>query len=89
MATAIVRFRVADYDHWRRVFDALALTRLEHGITAASVHRDAGDPARVVTILAARSLAAARAWTASDVLREAMAEAGVIGRPEVELLEDA
>jgi quinol monooxygenase YgiN len=88
MATMIVSFRVADFDHWRRVFDALAPTRLEHGITAASVHRDADDPAQVVTILTARTVAAARAWAGSDVLHRAMADAGIAGRPEVRILED-
>lgn len=89
MATAIVRLRVADFDQWRRVFDSLATARTEYGIVAATAHRDAADPAEVVTILTARNLAAARAWLASAVLRNGMAEAGVIGRPEVELLEDA
>jgi hypothetical protein len=79
MATVIVRFRVADFDHWKRVFDAMALTRLEHGIESATVHRDADDPAAIVTILTARSLREARAWARSDVLRAAMAEAGVEG----------
>jgi hypothetical protein len=88
MATMIVGFKVADFDHWKRMFDALALTRLEHGIVAASVHRDADDPSRVVTILAAATVAEARAWAASEVLHRAMAEAGVAGRPEVQVLED-
>ena len=88
MATMIVRFRVADFDHWKRVFDAMALTRLEHGIDSASVHRDADDPAAIVTILRARSLREARAWTRSDVLRAAMAEGGVEGPAEVQILDD-
>ena len=88
MATAIVRLRVADFARWRRVFDGLAPARLEYGIVTASAHRDAGDPAEVVTILTAQTLGAARAWLGSAVLRSAMAEAGVIGAPEVQLLED-
>lgn len=89
MATMIVTFRVEDFDHWRRVFDALALTRLEHGIVAASVYRDADDPAQVVTILGARTVTEARAWARSEVLRRAMAEAGVTGHPEVRILDEA
>lgn len=88
MATMIVSFRVMDFDHWRRLFDALALTRLEHGIVAASIHRDADDPAQVVTILTARTIDVARAWAASPVLHRAMAEAGVVGQPHVVFLED-
>jgi hypothetical protein len=88
MATIIVRFRVADFDHWKRVFDAMALTRLEHGIEAATVHRDADDPATVVTILSARSLRDAHAWARSDVLRAAMADAGIEGPAAVQILTD-
>ena len=88
MATAIVHLKVADFDRWRQVFDALAPARLEYGIVAASAHRDAADPEEVVTILTARTAKAARDWLASAVLRKAMAEAGVIGPPSVQLLED-
>jgi hypothetical protein len=88
MATMIVRFRVADFDHWKRVFDAMALPRLENGIDSATVHRDADDPATVVTILTARSLREARAWARSDVLRAAMADGGIEGPAAVQILTD-
>jgi hypothetical protein len=88
MATMIVTFRVDDFDRWRKVFDAMESARLAHDIVAASVHRDADDPAVVVTILTARSLAAARAWGGSDLLRHAMADAGVAAPPVVAFLED-
>ena len=88
MATMIVRLRVEDFERWRRVFDAMAPARLENGIVGASIHRDAEDPAVVVTILTAGSLAEARAWGRSEVLRRAMDDAGVIGTPEVAFLED-
>jgi hypothetical protein len=88
MATMIVRFRVADFDRWKAVFDGLAATREEHGIAGSSVHRDAEDPDVVVTILRAVSLESARAWGGSAALKRAMAEAGVEGPPEVHYLDD-
>lgn len=88
MATAIVRFKVAEFERWRRVFDALEPARREYGIESASVHRDAADPSEVVTILTARTVSATRAWLSSAVLRKGMAEAGVLGSPAVQLLED-
>jgi quinol monooxygenase YgiN len=88
MATIIVRFRVTDFDRWKAVFDRMAATREEHGIAGSSVHRDAEDPNVVVTILRAASLQAARAWGGSEALRSAMAEAGVVGPPEVQYLDD-
>ena len=88
MATMIVRFRVEDFDRWKRVFDAMAPVRREHGIVGASIHRDAGDPGRVVTILTAGSLEEARAWGRSEALHRAMEDGGVTGTPDVQLLED-
>ncbi len=89
MATAIVRLKAADFHHWKRVFEALAPARLEYGIVAATAHRDTADPEEIVTILTAKTVSALRAWLASAVLRDAMAEAGVVGRPTVQILEDA
>lgn len=88
MATMIVQFRVADFGRWRAVFDAMAAARREHGITGASVHRDADAPDSVVTILRAKSVKVARAWGDSPVLREAMIHAGVTSAPQVQYLED-
>ena len=88
MATMIVRFRVADFDRWKAVFDGMAAARRDHGIVGSSVHRDVEDPSVVVTILSAATLDAARAWGGSADLRSAMAKAGVEGIPDVQFLED-
>jgi len=88
MATMIVRFEVEDFGRWKAVFDEMRETRRENGIVSASVHRNAANPAMVVTILSAGSVDVARAWGNSDSLREAMREAGVSDVVEVEYLED-
>jgi hypothetical protein len=88
MTTMIVRFRIADFDRWKAVFDSMANVRSAYGISGSSVHRDAGDPNVVVTILRAASLDVARAWGSAETLQRAMAEAGVEGRPEVQYLDD-
>ena len=62
MTTMIVRFRVSEFERWKAVFDSVAKQREEHGIVDASVHRNVEDRDMIVTILAARSLDAAKSW---------------------------
>jgi hypothetical protein len=88
MATMIVKLRVADFEHWKSVFDSMEKTRLEYGWTGDTIHRDAADPNIVVIVNRFGSLDGARRYGGSEVLRAAMTRAGVVGPPEIQLLED-
>lgn len=50
MAIALILHRVADYDAWRKVYDSVADTHKEGGVTKESVHRMADDPDNVLVI---------------------------------------
>ena len=88
MATMIVKLRVANFDDWKSVFDSMEKTRLEYGWTGDSIHRDAADPNIVVIVNRFTSLDGAKRYGGSEVLRAAMARAGVQGAPEIQFLED-
>ena len=88
MATLLVRHRVANFDKWRQVFDRLEALREKHGFIAHSVHRDATDPNIVVIVNHVKDLAEAKNYGQSPELHDAMAEAGVLGMPEISFLTD-
>lgn len=82
----VFRIRVADFDRWLAYFDKHEDLRREAGIVGHHINRAEGDPDDIVVYLAVSSLDAARAFAASDGLRERMEESGVVGTPEVTLM---
>jgi hypothetical protein len=82
----LVRFRVADFDKWKSVYDTMAPVRQAHGFVGHSIFRDAADPDVVVVVNRASDLDRARAFGASSALREAMQRAGIEGKPEMSFL---
>ena len=88
MATLLVRHRVTNFDKWKKVFDRFEGLREKHGFTGHSVHRDETDPNIVVIVNHVGDMAEAKNYGASHELRDAMAEAGVQGAPEIAFLTD-
>lgn len=88
MATMFVRHEVNDYENWKRIYDDFASVRREKGVTGASVHRDAEDASTIVVTHQFGSLDAATAFAESEELKNAMANAGVAGPPEIWFTED-
>lgn len=88
MATMFVRHGVNDYESWKRVYDDFASVRREKGVTGASVHRDAEDGNTIVVTHQFSNLDAAVAFAESEELKNAMANAGVAGPPEIWFTED-
>jgi quinol monooxygenase YgiN len=82
MTTMIARHTVSDYGKWKSVYDDLAPVRKESGVIGASVGRDPDDGNTIIVVHRFNDLDAARAFAQSKDLKEAMAEAGVVGAPE-------
>jgi quinol monooxygenase YgiN len=89
MATMIVKHRVANFEAWKSVFDAMKEVRAQHGWLSTRVLRDATDPNLVTIINHARDLDGIKRYGASPELRTAMAKAGVQGPPEIAFCDDA
>lgn len=87
-ATLFVRHKVADYDHWKRGYDALAAFRKASNVTAASVHRDAQDATIIVVTHQFKDAGAMMNFASSNELKSAMGNAGVVGKPEMWFGED-
>jgi hypothetical protein len=86
MASMIIHHRVRDYAAWRLDYDAHESNRVAAGITDGRVYRNAEDPNDIVVVANVSDLAKARAWTASDDLKTAMQNAGVLGAPTIHLI---
>ena len=87
-ATLFVRHKVNNYDHWKRGYDAFTPVRNQSSVTAASVHRDAQDPTVIIVTHQFTDADAMMKFANSDELKSAMANAGVIGIPEIWFGED-
>jgi hypothetical protein len=85
MALLLILHRVADYDAWRKVYDAASDMQAFDDVTSEAVHRMVDDPNNVLHYF--DSVDRARAFTALPELKEAMQRAGVQGEPRFEFYE--
>ena len=83
MTTLFVRHQVADYAHWRKVYDGLATTQQAMGVQDQAVYQAIDDPNDLTVRHEFATLEAAQAWAGSPELRSAMHDAGVAGAPTV------
>lgn len=87
VAGAFVRARVADFDAWKRGFDARAAARANAGIIGHAIARAKDDPSEVIIVLQAEDVDTLRRFTSSDDLRRAMTETGVQAPPRVSFVQ--
>jgi hypothetical protein len=87
-ATLIARQDVSDYEAWRKGYDEAASIRERHGCTGESVLRSPADHNRVFITHQFPTLQQAEAFIADSDLHAAMANAGVVGDPGIEIFED-
>jgi len=88
MAYILVRQNVEDYGKWKQAFDAHQSFRSENGSKGGKVFQSANDPNEVFVLLEWESIESLRKFSQSESLKEAMKQAGVVGMPDVHLLEE-
>jgi len=79
----IVIQKVKDWATWRKVFDGHKQARLDAGITDRSINRSIDDSNTVSAVFAVSDWKKAEAFMNSKDLKDKMAEAGVIGKPDI------
>lgn len=89
MIRMFVRHGVADYEAWRRAYDAFDAERSGMGVRGHAVFRSVDAPNDVTAWHDFDTIEAARAFAASDRLRAVMAEAGVDGEPSIWFVSEA
>ena len=89
MGLLVIRHRVKDFAAWKKAYDAHAGTRASAGLAGGRVTRSVDDANQVVLIFDGVDLDKAKAFGASDELKSAMQNAGVIDQPDVYFLNEA
>jgi cysteinyl-tRNA synthetase len=83
----LVRHKVADFAKWKPVYDAHLSARQKAGLKEEHLFRNADDQNEVLLLFSVEDVDKAKAFTASDDLRQAMEKAGVSDKPDVYFLE--
>ncbi len=84
--TVIVTHAVKDYASWKKVYDADAANRKAVGFKVWGVYADAKDPNLVTLIGTFPNAGAVEAFMSNPKLKEAMEAGGVVGKPDVKVL---
>ena len=87
MIHVLIRHKVADFAKWKGVYDAHASARQSAGLKELHLLRNTKNPNEVILLFSAEDAEKARAFAASDDLRQAMQKAGVSDKPDVYFLE--
>lgn len=82
-ATMLVTHEVRDFDTWKKAFDQHQDARKAAGVVSHLVTRWIDKPTMVRVFLVGTDAAKLQQFAASDDLKAAMKEAGVIDQPEV------
>jgi hypothetical protein len=83
LAAAIVVHDVADFDRWKKAFDAHAPGRDRAGVVAHAVNRSVENPNQVIAFLQAEDENQLHAFFEAPELAQTMKAAGVLGPPHV------
>ncbi len=83
----IVQHTMEDYGKWRPVFDAHEGVRQTYGVRDAQVFRNVENPNELLLKFRVDSVERAQKLAHSQELKDAMADAGVVGIPEVFFVE--
>jgi heme-degrading monooxygenase HmoA len=86
MPYLLVRHKVSDFSKWKAAYDSHSQARQAAGLKEEHLLRNTEDPHEVIILFAAKDLEKAKEFAASQDLREAMQNAGVIDKPDIYFL---
>ncbi len=88
MAQFLIRHRVKEFAKWKPLFDEHAAIRKANGSKGGRLFRSEKDPNEVVILFEWEDFGKARQFAESEDLRKRMERAGVIGKPDLYLLDE-
>lgn len=88
MIHVLIRHKVADFYRWKEAFDSHLTARMHGGEQAFHLFQGVDDPNDVTLLMDWDTIEHARRFMGSDDLRKKMQEAGVVGAPDIQFLED-
>lgn len=77
-----IKHKVADYDKWRKEYDAHDSVRKAHGVTHFVIGRGMDDHNTIIVIDKMSDVQKAKDFSVLPSLKEAMKKAGVVNKPE-------
>ena len=83
----LVRHKVADFAKWKPVYHDHLSARQKAGLNEVNLLRNIENPNEVSLLFSEEYPEKAKAFAASDDLRQAMQKAGVSDKPDVYFLE--
>ena len=89
MKYLMVKHKVEDFERWHKVFASHAQAQREAGLKDPQVFRSADDPNRVTFLFRVEDVDKMRAFSESGEAAAARKSSGVMGEPEVFLLDKA
>ena len=87
MVHVVVSFEVEDYEKWKKVFNEEIALRKAYGSQGWTLYRRIDSPNRIAVALEWDTLENIQKFIQSDELKQNMQKAGVIGTPNVSILE--
>ena len=79
----VIKFKVKDYDTWKKVFDGDKQDRMNAGMTDRAISQYLGDPNMVSLVFAISDMKKATDFLQTKALKHRMDSAGVVGQPDV------
>ena len=89
MIRMFIRHPVEDYAGWRQGYDDFDQERKGMGVSGDAVYQSVDDPNDVTVWHDFETLEAAQEFASSSRLREVMANAGVVGEPQIWFMTEA
>lgn len=86
-AFLLVKHKVEDYTVWRKAYDDHKKVRSEYGLTLTALGRDTDDPSNIIVLFNNGKTENIVAFLEKSDLKEAMKNAGVIGEPNISVLQ--
>ncbi len=88
MVNVLVRHTVTDFPRWKQVFDENLFMRKRGGEMSFRIFHNHNSPVDLILFFEWETLDKAKAFFASDPLKNGMQLAGVTGAPEVIYLDE-
>jgi heme-degrading monooxygenase HmoA len=82
----LIRHKVADFAKWKPAYDDHLPARQKAGLKEVYLLRNIENPNEVILLFSAEDLDKAKAFAASEDLRQAMQRAGVSDKPDIYFL---
>jgi quinol monooxygenase YgiN len=86
MVTVVISHECKNYSDWRKVFDADEVNRSKAGFISTGVYHSVDNPNKITIIGEAPSVEAINGFMSNPELKATMEKGGVIGMPDVKIL---